>query len=209
MIRIITTAFLFICGMLTAQTQYETGMKKAFGLWGEGKSTEASAMFERIAAVEKDNWLPSYYVALVNTTAAFQTKDKQTISALLIKAQAAQDAASLLSENNAELLVMQAMIYTAWIVYDPMTNGMKYGQKVNETYAKAAMISPENPRVVFCKAEYDLGSAKYFGTDTKPICAQVERSLTLFANFKPETPFHPTWGKDRAEATMAQCGEKK
>ncbi|MFY7729731.1 MAG: hypothetical protein ACOVRN_09465 [Flavobacterium sp.] len=209
MIRIITTAFLFICSLLTAQTQYENGMKKAFTLWGEGKSAEASALFERIASAEKGNWLPGYYVALVNTTEAFKTKDKDKISALLAKAQTAQDAATALSANNPELLVMQAMIYTAWLVYDPMTNGMKYGPKINEIYAKAMALAPNNPRVVFSKAEYDLGSAKYFGNDTKPICAEVERSLGLFDNFKPETPFHPNWGKDRAVAAQAQCAAKK
>lgn len=209
MIRIITALFLFICGMVNAQSQYENGMKKAFTLWGEGNATEASALFERIAAAEKDNWLPNYYVALVNTTEAFKIKDKEKVNALLTKAQAAQDAAMAQSSANSELYVMQAMIYTAWIVYDPMTNGMKLGGKVNEAYLKAQALAPSNPRAVFGKAEYDLGSAKYFGTDTKPICARVERSLQLFDTFKPETPFSPNWGKDRAEATLAQCGDKK
>lgn len=205
MIRFITTFFLFVCSFVNAQTQYETGMKKAFNLWEENKTSEASALFERIAAVEKNNWLPVYYVALINTTEAFQTKDKEKLNALLAKAQTAQDAAVSITPDNPELLVMQAMIYTARIVADPMNNGMKYGPKVNETYAKALALAPNNPRVVFCKAQYDLGSAAYFGNDTKPICAQIERSLTLFANFKPETPFSPKWGKDRAEEALGNC----
>lgn len=205
MIRIITTTFLFICGILSAQSQYETGMNKALGLWGENKPAEASAMFERIASVEKTNWLPSYYVALVNTTEAFKTRDKEKITALLTKAQTAQDNAVAISPNNAELLVMQAMIHTAWIAFDPMTNGMKLSGKVNELYGKALALAPDNPRVVLCKAEFDMGSAKYFGSDTKPICAMAERSLTLFANFKPETPYSPTWGRDRAEQMVAEC----
>jgi hypothetical protein len=49
------------------------------------KSTEASDLFERIAAAEP-KWLPNYYVALVNTTAAFGTKDKEKLL-LLTKAQ--------------------------------------------------------------------------------------------------------------------------
>jgi hypothetical protein len=47
------------------QTAYEKGMQSAMGLWSQGKNSEAIAMFERIAAAEKDNWLPNYYVALV------------------------------------------------------------------------------------------------------------------------------------------------
>ena len=30
-----------------------------------------------------------------------------------------------LAKDNPEVLVLQAMIHTAWIVYDPMTNGQK------------------------------------------------------------------------------------
>lgn len=205
MTKIILTVTLFVCSILSAQTKYEEGMKKAFQLWGEGKNTEASAMFERIASAEKNNWLPNYYVALVNTTTAFQTKDKETISALLIKAQAALDTELDKDANNAELMVMQAMIYTAWIVYDPMVNGMKYSPKVMEIYTKAEIIAPENPRVVFGKAEFEIGGAKYFGNDTKPMCAAVDRAIGLFAKFKSNVPFYPDWGLDRALETQKTC----
>ncbi len=209
MIRVFTTLFLMIFGLANAQSPYETGMKKAFALWGEGKSTEASALFERIAAAEKTNWLPSYYVALVNTTDAFQTQDKEKISALLDKAQTAADNAETISPDNSEILVLQAMIQTAWIVYDPMTNGMKLSAKVKELYAKAIKLNPNNPRAVFGKAEFDLGGAKYFGGDTTAMCVEVERSIALFDAFKPETGFHPNWGKDRAEAALKDCQSKK
>jgi hypothetical protein len=205
MVRVITMLALFICTTLSAQSKYETGMQKAFALWGEKKNTEAAALFERIAAAEKDNWLPSYYVALVNTTEAFQTQDKEKIAALLAKAQTAQDSAIAISPDNPELLVMQAMIHTAWIVADPMANGMKLSGTVNEIYAKAIILAPDNPRVVFHKAEFEMGGARYFGRDTKPMCDQIKKAVGLFANFKPETPFHPNWGKERAEQALAEC----
>ena len=131
MIKIITTLVLLFCTSLFSQSQYEKGMAEAMKLWGENKNTEASAVFERIASAEKDNWLPNYYVALVNATAAFQTKDKQTINLLLTKAQAALDIETAKDANNVELMVVQCMIHTAWIVYDPMTNGMKLSPVVN------------------------------------------------------------------------------
>ncbi len=205
MIRIITIAVLFVCHTVCGQTQYEQGMQKAFGLWGEGKTTEASAMFERIASAEKDNWLPNYYVALINTIDAFQTKDKEKVNALLTKAQIAQDRAEIISQDNPELMVMQAMIHTAWIAFDPMTNAMKLSPTVNQIYEKAMAIAPDNPRVVFCKAEFEMGGAAYFKQDTSPMCAEIERAVTLFANFKPETPFHPDWGLDRAQEQLAAC----
>ena len=35
---------LFIALNVTAQTKYQTGMQKAFGLWEQGKMTEASQL---------------------------------------------------------------------------------------------------------------------------------------------------------------------
>ncbi len=205
MTKVIITITLFICGTLSAQTKFDEGMGKAFQLWSEGKSTEASAMFERIASAEKNSWLPNYYVALVNTTAAFGTNDKEKISALLDKSQNALDAEMIKNQENAELHVMQAMIYTAWIIYDPMANGMKYSGLAMESYAKAEKIAPDNPRVVFGKAEFEMGGAKYWGKDIKPMCAQIDRAIGLFATFKPETPYSPKWGLDRALEAQKQC----
>ena len=205
MTKIIVTVVLLVTTQLFSQGHYEQGMSKAFALWGEGKNTEASDLFARIASAEKNNWLPNYYVAFVNTSAAFETKDKDQINALLTKAQAALDVEIAQQPNNAELLVMQAMIHTAWIAYDPMTNGMKLSRKVMELYGKAEVIAPTNPRVVFGKAEFEMGSAQFFGTDTLPICAQIAKSIELFATFKPETAFHPNWGLERAKEARDAC----
>lgn len=205
MTKIIVTLVLLLTSHLFSQGQFEQGMVKAFALWGEGKNTEASAMFERIASAEKESWLPNYYVAFVNTTTAFSTKDKEQVNALLTKAQTALDVELAKYPNNAELLVMQAMIHTAWISFDPMTNGMKLSGKVMELYAKAERIEPNNPRVVFSKAEFEMGSARYFGTDTKPMCSQIEKAIELFTTFKPQSNFHPKWGLERAKSMKSNC----
>ena len=194
-----------VSGLMQAQGKFEEGMGKAFALWKEGKNTEASDLFERIASAEKASWLPNYYVAMVNTTTSFGLKDKEKVSALLGKAQNALDIEMIKDPNNAEILVMQAMIYTAWVAFDPMNNGMKYSAKVIELYNKAQALAPQNPRAVFGKAEYEIGGARYFGTDTKPMCAEIDRAIDLFAKFKPETPFSPKWGLDRALDAQKEC----
>lgn len=203
--KIITVIALLIVGLTSAQTQFEKGMEKAFGLWKEGKNDEASAMFERIAAAEKNSYLPNYYVALINTTAVFTEKDKTKIDLLLTKAQDALDKEIIKDQNNAELYVLQALIYTGYVVADPMTNGMKYSAKVMEAYAKAKAIDPNNPRAVFGEADYQLGGAKWTGVDTKPLCVQVDKAIELFATFKPETQFSPKWGLERALEAQKNC----
>ena len=203
--KIILSAMLLVSGLMMAQGQFEQGMGKAFGLWKEGKSSEASDMFERIAAAEKNSWLPNYYVALVNTTAAFGTQDKEKISALLAKAQNALDIEMVKDQANAELYVLQAMINTAWIVYDPMTNGMKLSGPTMALYFKAEALAPNNPRVVFSSADFQIHGAKYTGVDTKPLCAKVQRAIGLFGTYKTDLKFAPSWGLDRANETMLNC----
>lgn len=206
---VIISFMLLVTSLSNAQGQFEQGMQKAFQLWGEGKPAEASAMFERIASAEKNSWLPNYYVALVNTTTAFQSLgDKEKVAPLLDKAQEALDIEFIKYPENPEILVMQAMIYTAWVAYDPMTNAMKYSPKVMEMYAKAGKIAPENPRVIFGQAEFEIGGARYFGQDTSAMCAQIDKAIGLFATFKPETAFHPNWGLDRALEAQKECNKK-
>lgn len=203
--KIITLVALFVVVIGSAQTQFEQGMNKAFGLWKEGKNAEASALFERIAAAEKNSYLPNYYVALINATAVFTEKDKTKIDLLLTKAQDALDLELIKDQANSELYVMQALIYTGYVVADPMTNGMKYSSKVMEAYAKAKALDPNNPRAVFGEADYQLGGAKWTGVDTKPLCAQVDKSIELFNTFKPATPYSPKWGLDRALEIQKTC----
>ena len=203
--KLITIIAMFVASIVTAQTQFEQGMGKALQTWKDGNSKDAVAQLERIALVEKTNWLPNYYVAFITTTQAFGEKDKTKMESLLKTAQKAQDVCNELAKDHPEVLVLQAMIHTASIVYDPMTNGQKLSGDVMYILNKAYKIAPENPRVVFQKASFEIGMAQYVGQDTKPMCAQIEKAIELFATFKPESALHPSWGLDRAQAEFEKC----
>ncbi len=201
---IIITLFV-ITGITQAQTNFEKGMTKAFELWQADKTDEAENMFERIAKAEPEAWLPNYYIAQINSLKSWNTKDEAVLKAQLDKAQEHIDLAMTKSEDNAELMVIQAQVLTNWVAYDGMTYGMKYGAKIAELYDKAYILAPKNPRVVFGKAEWGMGSAKYFGKDTAPYCKEIEASIELFDTFKAETDFHPNWGGERAEQAVEEC----
>ena len=205
MTKLITIIAMFVASIVSAQTQFDQGMQKALQTWKDGNSKEALVQFEKIASVEKTNWLPNYYIAFINTTQAFGEKDKAKKVTLLNAAQKAQDVCNELAMDNPEVLVLQAMIHTAWIVYDPMTNGQRLSGDAMYILNKAYKLAPENPRVVFQKASFEKGMAQYFGQDTQSMCAQIEKSIELFATFKPESAFHPSWGLDRAQEAVKAC----
>ena len=196
---------ILVSGILNAQGSYEKGMQKAFDLCEENKPVEAGNLFERIASAESDNWLPLYYAAYINVIYSFGEKDKEKLAAQLGKAQDFITRANEIAPNHPELMVLQALQHTAWIAFDGATYGMTLSGKVAAIYSKAEVIAPKNPRVVLAKAEWDMGSANFFGQDTAPFCKDVERALELFANFKPESSFHPEWGKERAQQILESC----
>ena len=187
------------------QSAFDKGMTKAFELMQNNKLEEAENLFERIANADSESWLPHYYVAFINSMKSWDIKDEATLKVHLDKAQVHLDQAFTLSENNPELYVMQPYVHTNWVAFDGMKYGMKLSPKITELYQKAYAIDSNNPRVVFGKAEWDMGSARFFGKDITPYCDAVDRSLELFTNFKPESEFHPSWGKERAEEILADC----
>ena len=205
MTRIITLIALLIVGVLSAQSKESANLIEAVSYFNKDQHQEAKSLFEKEVEANPENWLPNYYIALINTTQAFGEKDKTKMESLLNAAQKAQDVCNELAQDNPEVLVLQAMIHTGWIVYDPMTNGQRLSGDVMYILNKAYKIAPENPRVVFQKASFEKGMAQYFGQDTKPMCAQIEKAIELFATFKPESAFHPSWGLDKAQEAVKAC----
>ena len=195
----------FITSFITAQN-YEQGMQKALSLINENP-TEATNLFERIAASDLDNWIPFYYAANMYIMSSFGVTDQSVIKGKLDKAKAHLAFAEAASPNNPEVMVMKALMYTAWVSFDGMTYGMQFSPDINALYAKAKSIAPNNPRVLLNKAQWDIGSAKFFGQDTAPFCKDIQKSLELFATFKAETPFHPNWGKEQATKALNECGK--
>lgn len=189
----------------SAQGQFEQGMGQALGLWGQGKPAEATALFERIAVAEKTSWLPNYYIGLINALEALNPKNKENMTALLAKSNGAIDTELEKNSNNVELIVVKCLAMTALLASDPMTYGMTMAPEITGMYMKASMVAPQNPRVILNKARFEMGGAKWSGADVKKICKDVERSIELFVNFKPETAFSPSWGADQVDVVLREC----
>ncbi|MEL6812666.1 MAG: hypothetical protein AAFP76_15155 [Bacteroidota bacterium] len=192
-----------------AQSKYEKGMTKAFELWKGEKQWDAANMFERIAQAEMDDWLPPFYVAQINTLYSFSEKDEAKLTAQLKKAQDFLNDAKAISKDNAEILVLQAQIYTAWVVFDGQRYGMVYSQKIAQLYEEAYKLEPGNPRAAFGKVEWELGTARFFGQDTAKFCDDLKKAVGLFETYEPKGPFHPQGGGDYAQQSLAQnCGKE-
>lgn len=198
--------FIFVLGsvVVQAQSKYQKGMTKAFELWQNNQPWEAANLFERIAQAEPDNWLPPFYVAQINVLYSFSEKDEEKLSSQLKKAQDFLNDAKALSKDNAEILVVQAQLHTAWIVFDGAKYGMTLSPKVAGLYEQAYQLEPNNPRVASGKVEWDLGTARWFGKDTKPFCDDLKKAVALYDTYQPKGEFYPNGGAEYARQSLAQ-----
>ena len=182
-------------------------MQKAFSLWEKGEMTKASQLFERISKAEPTKWLPAYYAATVEIIGSFGLKDEAVLKAKLNKAQEFLDVAKSNSENNPEIIITQAFLNLGYIAFDGQKYGMTLGGKNSQLYAKALQIAPNNPRVILGNAEWNMGSAKFFGKSTKPYCAEIKRAIEVSKTEKIAIEFYPKFMLQRAEGVLKQCQE--
>ena len=201
---LLITSQILIC---SAQGRYEKGMSEALQLWGQQKPMEAVALFERIASVEKENWLPRYYIGLIYTTQVLNRKEKKNSDSLLEKAQKQVDIAQSYSPNNSEIYCLQGLINTAWITLDPMNNGQKLSAVTIGNYKKAIALNENNPRALYLLAEFQINMARMFSQDTKSYYEMIKTSLKKFDNFKAPSAFYPNWGRNRAEQLLKSRDE--
>lgn len=207
--KLIFIAIVFISFATFSQTKYETGMEKAFALWNAEKPWEAANLFERIAQAEPDNWLPPYYVAQINVINSFNEKDEEKLSQQLKKAQDFLNDAKAISKDNPEILVVQAQLYTAWVVFDGKKYGMSMSPKISQIYNQAYQLEPENPRVAVGKVEWDMGSARWFGKDITPYCEDLKKAIALFETYETKGKFHPSGDGAYAKESLARnCNQE-
>lgn len=185
------------------QGKYEKAMGEALKTWSSGNAKEASAQFERIAQVEKDNWLPKYYQALTLVTSSFQIQDETEKSNVLKKI--GELIPTDEKDLNSEWLVVRALATTSDMITDPSGKAAILAPSIMGDYETAIKMDPNNPRAIVGLAEFSMQSKKFMGGDSKEECESIQKALPLYDTKKSDQPFYPSWGKERAEALLKEC----
>ncbi|RYY58531.1 MAG: hypothetical protein EOO05_16110 [Chitinophagaceae bacterium] len=163
--------------------------------------------FQRIAEAEKTQWLPFYYAALCNVSAAYTlmaTPDPSKTDPMADKAEGLLNQAEALSKDNSEIYIVKKQIASMRLIADPMNRYMTYGPVAAEALEKAKQLNPENPRVYLLEAQDKYFTPEEFGgskTDAKKL---FELSKQKFDAAKPETDIHPRWGKNQISYFLSQ-----
>ncbi|MCL7988605.1 hypothetical protein M8998_11720 [Sphingobacterium sp. lm-10] len=200
--KVIMITLLILCSYNGfAQTPYEKSMSDALELWEKGHSTEAAAKLERIAAADKQTWLPAYYQALILITESFRATDISQKALFIQRGNAIISQKSSIGSPS-EWLVLKALSITSELTADPMNLGQKLSPKIIASYQQALKADPENPRALHGLAEFQIQTKKFTGGNTDNEYKDLEKALSLYDNDRHKEPFYPSWGKDRVEAMM-------
>ena len=179
-------------------SKYLDAMTSTINKMYSGNLQNTINKFTRISNAEKDEWLPNYYIAYLYTINSFGETDKQKAFYNLELAKSAIDKAHKTS-NNSELTTIKALINTAYIAKDPITYAPKLGDETMKLYDRAIAQDSLNPRPLYLKAQFEMGTARFFGKDLTPYCKSVKDAIKLFDTFIPKSSIYPIWGKKQAQ----------
>ncbi len=207
--RIITiTILLAIFGGSVLASNYEETMekniRKMYTLTTPADLVNMANQFQRIAGVEKDEWLPRYYAAYCFVTSTLYGELSEDEKHR--KLDMAQTEMDILSERfpaESEIHVLQAFLYELRIT--DISKGMKYSGMANEELAQAEKMNPENPRIYYLRGTNTFHTPKMFGGGPESAKPLFEKAAAKFETFKLQNNLYPDWGKEHNIQMLSQC----
>jgi hypothetical protein len=203
--------FLFSFVLMTSFSQenkYEQAMLNAIAKMNSSVTIneflDVANSFERISQSAKAEWIPLYHAAFAYIVIGFQEQDVAKKDPYLDKAQQFLDRAFKIAPEESELIALQAFLYPARIMVDPMTRGMEFMGKMNAALDLATQKNPENPRSYYLRAVSLLNMPESFGGGAAVAKPLFETAKRKFDNFQPLSPISPNWGKEQNEAELGK-----
>jgi tetratricopeptide (TPR) repeat protein len=189
---------------------YENAMKNQIAAMKTIQTAEESQAvangFIRIAEAKSEEWLPLYYAAWVQTTAAFRfevNKDQYFDQAMELV-----NKADKIAPNNSEITALKGYAIMGKLSVDPMNRGQEMSPLAMQTFGKAIALDKENPRATTLMAQMELGMSQFFGNGPERACGLARVGLELYAKEESkidENYLLPTWGKMNAEQVASAC----
>ncbi|MDB5251559.1 MAG: hypothetical protein JWP27_728 [Flaviaesturariibacter sp.] len=171
---------------------------------------ELSNSFERIADVEKTQWLPYYYAALTEINSGYmQAKGADIMSGKMAvifdpiadRAEALLNKAEALSKDNSEIWTVKKMITSLRMMGNPMQR-YKMMEQATDELETARKLNPENPRVYMLLGQDKFTTPEQFGGSKEEAAKLFALAIEKFKAAKPESAIAPRWGRGTVEYFM-------
>lgn len=207
-ITIIATMLMTLTGM-SQKPEYYKAMGETLSQFSNCKTIEdyqsLGYKFNLIAQNEKEEWLPFYYHAHCYILISFMEQQPEKRDAYLDIAEKSIVAMMELAPQESEAHALQSMFYTGRLVVNPVARGQEYSMLSSNSVNKAVAIDPTNPRARLIQIQLGMGTAQFFGGDTKRFCKDAVDLVDTWDNYKIKSPLHPSWGKEQAIGIVKGC----
>ena len=204
--KLFLTILLLATVSIFAQTTFEKVMTEKIAQIDQLKTPEdftaVSNDFTRIGDKEKTQWLPYYYAAHTSIEKGrnlMRTGKLSDLDAIAMEAQTSLDKASVLSKDNAEILILQKMIHGLKMMVDPQSRFMSEGMLGADALSKAEKLDPENPRITMLKAEDTYYTPEQFGGSKTKGLALFQKAKDQFEVYQPKSTLDPHWGRGEVD----------
>ncbi|MEM0995932.1 MAG: hypothetical protein AAGN35_02585 [Bacteroidota bacterium] len=195
--------------------KYEKKMAETLQAMGAAESPQAlqevANQFLIVAKAEKKEWLPYYYHAYSHIMANFMLKGQPEQQDLMLdEAKSSIETLLKMAPDNGEVHALNAFHLMARLAVNPQERGQTHSMKTQMAVAHGLAIDAKNPRLRYVKISTDFGTARFFGSGGEKHCAAAQDLAAEWDNFTPESPLHPTWGKNLVARMIQQnCGSEK
>lgn len=205
--KTLVSIILVVSSLCASASNYSETMKtsidKIFNAKTVTELDQVASLFYRIGEKEQTKWLPYYYSAYAYTHSTFFMKDADSIDVVLDKAQAIMDQLVKKKEDESEVHVLQALIYSMRITGP--SRGFKYSSLSEEALAKAESLNANNPRIHYCRGNNVLHTPKMFGGGAAKALAHFHTADKLYTTSRDENSLLPSWGEKHNRAMLEKC----
>ncbi len=213
-------ASILTVSLFAQNEKYVRNMEKAIQQLDTTKTIEGlqrlANQFERIAAVEKTEWLPAYYQAYSQLQIAslyMNNGQADQLPTYLDAAQAAMDMAKKVAPKESEVHALQGYIYMARIWGNAMVNGPKFSPMAHLAFGTAQQLNPDNPRADFLRGQMYFFTPAFWGGGAEAAQPLLQAASKKFAAYEAPSSIHPLWGAEQntylLEQANSQLAEKK
>ncbi len=208
---LLISAAIIACTLMGANEKYYQKMGETIGQFSSCRSIEdfqnLANRFSVIANAETKEWLPLYYeshcyiiMSFMDRTGA-DNKDRY-----LDQANSSIEKMLELVPQESEVHALQAFYYTGRLVVNPPERAQTTAPQVSASIGRALSLDPDNPRAKYIRLSNEIGTARFFGSDTTPYCKSAQELLDSWDSYRLKSHIHPAWGKDHVEEITNACG---
>jgi hypothetical protein len=207
---LIITGWIIAVATLATTDNFQKAMGQALGELSQAKTiAEYQAVankFMMIANADQNEWLPLYYHAQCYVMLSFGENESPAMrDEYLDVAAISVEKMVQLAPAEAEVFVMQGLLYSARLMIDPMTRGQRYSGMSAQSIGRALAIEPENPRAKYMEIANEIGTARFFGKEITQYCFRAQELFDAWDNYEVKSPLFPQWGKEEVAAIVKQC----